>query len=50
METRVINISELMIWEANTALHCNKCLQNYHINHLNLTMNYTVCAENCCKH
>ena len=30
--------------------HCIKFLHNYHRNNLNLTMNYTVYAANCCKH
>ena len=30
-------------------IHCNKFLQNYHKNQLNVTMNYTKCIENCCK-
>ena len=30
--------------------HCNKFLRIYITNHLNLTMNYSVCNANCCKH
>ena len=31
-------------------MYCNKFLQKYHKNHLNLTMNCTVCFSNCYKH
>ena len=40
----------ITLWKSKIPLHCNKFLRIYLTNHLNLTMNYTVCVENCCKH
>ena len=33
-----------------SSLHWNKFLRIYQTNYLNLTMNFTVCVANCCKH
>ena len=29
---------------------CNKFLRIYRTNHLNLTLNYRLCVESCCKY
>ena len=47
---RFLNSKFLEVLESHERVRCNKFLQNHHKNRLNLTMNYTVCVANCCKH
>ena len=54
-----LNIVKRQVFEIvkgyQAKIHLNKLqsfkfLRIYQTNHLNITMNYAVCVENCCKH